>query len=225
MKNILKKFRSLSLIASFIIILSGCEIAGLDLQKPFEYDFDAGMVSNELNMTAWEFIQARPDLFTIMKEGIVYAGLEDMYKQPNCTYILLADKAFNSTTASDSAYFRKFLLPDPNNPLATVIPESLTWYPVDQVKELLLYHIVKGAWTWSNLPASSTWYDTYASGDTAKINMYLLKDRNPNIVFNDFTGHYKSAIKARTTNLKTSDGSYIHVLESWMKRPTSMQLR
>jgi len=93
------------------------------------------------------------------------------------------------------------------------------------VKELLLYHIVKGAYTWGNLPASPTWFDTYATADTAKVNLYLLKDRNANIVFNNFAGHYKTEIKARTTNLKTSDGSYMHVLESWLNRPTRDQLK
>ena len=206
------------------VLMTGCELAGLDLQKPYDYDYSAGMQSNELKMTSWEFIQSRPDLFSIMTEGIKYAGLEDMYNQPDRTFILLTDKAFNSTTESDYSYFMTHLLPDPNDPTKTIVPESLDMYPVEQVKEFLLYHTIKGTWTWSNLPASSTWYDTYATADTAKINMYLLKDRNPNIVFNNFTGHYKMSIKARTTNLKTNNGSYVHVLESWMNMPTQVQL-
>ena len=84
----------------------------------------------------------------------------------------------------------------------------------------MLYHIVKGKYTWSNLPANPTWYDTFASADTAKINMYLTKERNPNIVFNNFDGHYKINIKPRTSNLLSNEGSYIHVIESWMDRPT-----
>lgn len=211
--------------AVLTILMAGCELAGLDLQEPYEYDYNAGMYSNELKMTAWEFIQSRPDLFSIMSEGIKYAGLESMYNQANTTYLLLTDKAFNSATESDYSYFMTHLLPDPNDATKTVVPESLSMYPSEQVKEFLLYHMVKGTWTWTNLPASSTWYDTYAAADTAKINMYLLKDRNPNIVFNNFEGHYKLTIKARTTNLKTSNGSYVHVLESWMDRPNQIQLK
>ena len=210
-----------------VVIMTGCELVGLDLQKPYKYDYSAGMHNNETHMTAWEFIQSRPDLFSILKEGIEYAGLQDMYNQSDRTYILLADKAFNSTTSTDMSYFMTHTFPDPNDTTGTVMitPETLTLYPVEQVRELLLYHIVKGQWTWSNVPASPTWFDTEASADTAKVNLYLLKDRNPNIEFNNFDGHYKLLITARTTNLKTSNGSYMHVLESWLERPTRSQLR
>lgn len=100
----------------------------------------------------------------------------------------------------------------------------MTAYPKEQVKEFLLYHIVKGKYTFTNLPAEPTWFETVATADTAKINMYLLKDRNPNIVFNNFDGHYKSSIKPRTSNLYNADGSYMHVMDSWLDRPTKEQL-
>lgn len=205
--------------------LTGCNLLGLDLQQPYEYDYEIGMFNNETNMTAWEFIQSRADLFSVLIEGITYAGMESQFDQKDCTFLLLGNIAFNSTTATDLSYFSTHQLPDPNVPGAFISPESLTQYPVEQVKELLLYHIVKGAHTWTNLPATPTWYETYATADTAKVNMYLLKDRNANIVFNNFTGHFKATIKARTTNLKTIDGSYMHILESWLNRPTQDQLK
>lgn len=205
--------------------LAGCNLLGLDLQQPYEYDYEIGMFNNETNMTAWEFIQSRTDLFSVLIEGITYAGMESQFDQKDCTFLLLGNIAFNSTTATDLSYFSTHKLPDPNIPGAFISPESLTQYPVEQVKELLLYHIVKGTHTWTNLPATPTWYETYATADTAKVNMYLLKDRNANIVFNNFTGHFKATIKARTTNLKTIDGSYMHILESWLDRPTQDQLK
>ncbi len=206
------------------ILFEGCELGGVELQKPFEYDYEIGMYSNETNMTAWEFIQSRPDLFSMLQEGIEYAGLQGEFEQPDRTYLLLTNTALGSTDASDLSYFTTHTFVNPDDPSVTIIPETLKLYPVEQVKELLLYHIVKGDWTWSNLPSSSTWYDTYASADTAKVNMYLLKDRNPNIVFNNFEGHYKLELKARTSNLKTIGGSYMHVMESWLERPTKIQL-
>lgn len=220
------KYIKLSLASLLVlVVMAGCSLFGLDLQEPYEYDYEIGMYSNETKMTAWEFIQSRTDLFSVLIEGIKYAGMESQFTQKDCTFLLLTNTAFNSTTTGDNSYFMTHQLTDPNHPGALVIPESLTQYPVEQVKELLLYHIVKGTYTWSNLPASPTWYDTYAKADTAKVNMYLLKDRNANIVFNNFTGHYKSTIKARTTNLKTIDGSFMHVLDSWLERPTRSQLK
>jgi hypothetical protein len=225
MKRIRNNIKLIPIAFIFSLAFGGCQLVGLDFQEPFQYDYEIGTYSNETNMTAWEFIQSRPDLFSILEEGIEYAGLQSSFEQTACTYLLLANKAFNSTSESDMSYFMTHQFPDPNDPSVLITPETLKLYPVEQVKELLLYHIVQGAWTWSNLPASPTWYDTYASSDTAKVNMYILKDRNPNIVFNNFEGHYKLTLKARSTNLKTSDESYMHVMESWLDRPTKAQLR
>ena len=224
MKKIANYIRLIIIVTMSSLLFEGCELIGLDFQEPFEYDYEVGMYSNETNMTAWEFIQSRPDLFSLLQEGIEYAGLEEEYVQTDRTYLLLTDDAFNSTDEDDYSYFMTHTFPDPNDTSITIIPESLTNYAVEQVKELLLYHIVEGDWTWDNLPASSTWYDTRASADTAKVNMYLLKDRNPNIVFNNFEGHYKLELKARTTNLLTSNESYMHVMESWLDRPTKNQI-
>lgn len=221
MKNKTRYSQLLSVIVFFVIATTGCELAGLELQQPYEYDYNAGMYSNETHKTAWEFIQSRPDLFSIMQEGIEYAGLQDTFNMSGCTYILLTNTAFEEGT---KGYFVKHTYPDPNDATKIITPNTLVLYSVQQVRELLLYHIVKGAWTWSNLPSFSTWYDTYANADTAKLNMYLSKERNPNIVFNNFEGHYVTSQKARTTNLKTSNGSYMHVLEAWMERPTRAQL-
>lgn len=222
MKNIRKYIRLFIIAVASLVVFAGCQLAGLDFQKPFKYDYSVGTYSNETHMTAWEFIQSRPDLFSLLKEGIEYAGLQSNYEQADCTYLLLTNAAFSTSTLN---YFDTHTFPDPNDTSVMIVPQTLKLYPVEQVKELLLYHIVKGAWTWSNLPASPTWYDTYATADTAKVNMYLIKDRNPNIVFNNFEGHYVLTLKARTTNLKTNDGSYMHVLDQWLDRPTKAQLR
>ncbi|GAB6007616.1 fasciclin domain-containing protein [Dysgonomonas reticulitermitis] len=219
----IKKYIRITLAVAIIsLIFSSCEIFGLKVQESYDYDYNAGQYDNHINMTVWEFINSRQDLFLLMKEAIEYADMQDMYNEANATYILLADKAFNSTTAADLSYFQTHKLID--NTGVAYAPISMTQYPKNVVKEFLLYHIVKGKYTWSNLPPSSAWYGTYATADTAKVNMYIIKDRNPNIVFNNFGGHYKSAIKPRTSNLLSNSGAYVHVLESWIDRPTKNQL-
>lgn len=209
------------------MLLTSCELFGLDYQKPYEFDYEAGIPSNKVNMTTWDFIQSRPDLFSLLEEAIVYTGLQDEFVRSGCTYLLPTNTAFNSETETDKSYFHEHQLSYFDDEVGEEVvysPTTMTSYPKEQVKEFLLYHIVKGLYTHSNLPAEPTWYDTYAEADTAMINMYILKDRNPNITFNNFDGHYKSEIKPRTSNLYSSDGSYIHVIESWMDRPTRSQL-
>lgn len=135
--------------------------------------------------------------------------------------------AVEGETETDKSYFLLHQLSYFDDELGEEVsyaPITMTAYPKEQVREFLLYHIVKGLYTHTNLPAEPTWYPTCASADTAMVNMYILKDRNPNITFNNFDGHYKSEIKPRTSNLFSSDGSYIHVVASWVDRPTRQQL-
>lgn len=223
----------LGLILALSTLLTGCELAGLDLQKKYDYDEDAGKYSNELKMTPLEFIKSRPELFSILLEGIEHAGIADRYNEANSTYALLTNTAFNSATETDLSYFQTHRLPnpdyDPQKPESgdsTLMAFSLTQFPKEQVKQLLLYHIAKGTWSWTNLSAEPTWYDTYATGDTAKVNLYLMKnDRSPTIGFNNFSTHYKFPIAARTTNLRAANGSYVHVLDSWLNFPSRTDLK
>lgn len=224
MKVMLNK-KYIKLLITVIILplfLASCEMFGLEFQKPYVYDYEAGVPNNHLNLTTLDFIRSRPDLFTVLNEAITYAEMENLYKEANATYLLPTDNAFNSENSSDLSYFQTHKLTFiQGQDTSIVIPTSMTVYPKEQVKEFLLYHVVKGKYTWSNLPAEPTWYDTFASADTAKVNMYLIKDRNPNIVFNNFNGHYKSNIKPRTSNLISKEGAYIHVIESWLDRPSA----
>lgn len=221
----MKKIKIYILAAMVIpVLITGCELAGLDLQEKYDYDAKAGIRSNALNKTVLEFLDSRPDAFSLMREGIDHAGLADMYNEPNSTYMALTNTALN-------LYFAAHPLPNPdydstdvNSPEFTV-PVTLTQYPAEQVKEFLLYHIVKGAYSWHNLPPIQTWYDSYATADTAKVNLYLMKnDRSPTIGFNDFPTHYVTSLRARTTNLKSSSGSFVHVLDAFLNYPTRAAL-
>lgn len=219
-----KKALALMVIPFFI---ASCELLGLDYQDSYDYDYSAGMPSNKIDMSAFEFIKSRTDIFSLLEEAILYAGVENEFKQSGVTYLLPTNTAFNSETSTDLSYFQTHQLTyidEETGELVSYAPISTTAYPKEQVKEFLLYHIVKGKYTFTNLPAEPTWFETVATADTAKINMYLLKDRNPNIVFNNFDGHYKSSIKPRTSNLYNADGSYMHVMDSWLDRPTKEQL-
>lgn len=219
-----KKALALMVIPFFI---ASCKLLGLDYQDSYDYDYSAGMPSNKIDMSAFEFIKSRTDIFSLLEEAILYAGVENEFKQSGVTYLLPTNTAFNSETSTDLSYFQTHQLTyidEETGELVSYAPISMTAYPKEQVKEFLLYHIVKGKYTFTNLPAEPTWFETVATADTAKINMYLLKDRNPNIVFNNFDGHYKSSIKPRTSNLYNADGSYMHVMDSWLDRPTKEQL-
>lgn len=218
----MRNFKIALMVFSIPFIMESCEVFGLELQQPYKYDYEIGVPDNHVHLKTLDFIKSRPDLFSLLLEAIEYADAAGLYSEANATYILPTNKAFNSETESDLSYFQTHkLLFIENGDSLIVAPSSMSSYPKGQVREFLLYHIVKGKHTWSNLPAAPKWFDTFASADTAKVNMYLYKDRDPNITFNNFNGHYKTNIRPRTSNLLSDEGAYIHVLESWLDRPTS----
>ena len=220
-----RRYLKTALAAMFLpILLTSCEVFGLDFQDSYDFDYEIGMPSNKIDMSAYDFIKSRTDIFTLLAEAIDYAEVADEYRLANMTYLLPTDAAF---TDEDDGYFAHHqfnYIDELTGDTVSYAPITMTAYPKEEVKEFLLYHIVKGPYTFTNLPAEPTWFETEAVADTAKVNMYLLKDRNPNITFNDFEGHYLNEIKPRTSNLFNSDGSYMHVLDNWLDRPTREQL-
>lgn len=202
------------------LVLFGCEIFGLDMQESYEYDYEAGIPDNNVHKDCWQFIESRTDLFSLLRDAVVYAKMETSFTDETCTYLLCTNTALND-------YFSKHQVEveveDEETGEITYVmetPVTMRSYPVEQVREFLLYHTVQGKYTFTNVAIEPTWYKTYAEADTAKVNMYVFKDRNPNMTFNDFEGHYKTRIVPRTSNLQTEKGAYIHVIDSWLDRPT-----
>ena len=224
-RNIIAK---LFILLTTPVIMASCEVFGLQYQDSYDFDYSVGIANNKVEMSTYDWIASRSDIFSLLKEAIDYAGMEQEFKQMNMTYILPTNTAFNSDNSSDRSYFQQHqitYIDETSGDTVTYAPISMTAYPKEQVREFLLYHIVKGEYTFTNLPAEPTWFATCATADTAYVNMYLLKDRNPNIVFNNFDGHYKTGIKPRTANMySTVSKSYMHVLDSWLDRPTKNQI-
>ena len=88
----MKIFRYFISLALFCISLSSCTLFDLDFQSNEEYE--AKKADNKVNMTIWEFIQSRPDIFSSLIEGIQYAGIEDLYKENSIlTKIMILEKS------------------------------------------------------------------------------------------------------------------------------------
>lgn len=88
-------------------LIASCELLGLDYQDSYDYDYNAGMPSNKIDMSAFEFIKSRTDIFSLLEEAILYAGVENEFKQSGMTYLLPTNTAFNSETSTDLSYFRR----------------------------------------------------------------------------------------------------------------------
>lgn len=220
-----------------LFALPGCEIAGLDFQKDFE--FDASVRDSKINMNAMEFMESRADLFSSMIEAVKYAGLTEEYTKPGRTFLFLTNRALSDETYAPAgssvmgSYFACNKIPNPKyDPKdATKGPQFLTpdsWdvYPVQQVKDFLLYHIVKEEVTYRNAKAFPVFYQSLAwqnQGDTTMVNIYLINDRNAQLRVNGFIGSRKTDLAPRTGGIDCTNG-VIHVLDDFIIPPTKSAL-
>ena len=47
-----------------------CEVFGLDYQDTYDFDYDKGLANNQVEMTVYDFIASRTDMFSLLKEAI-----------------------------------------------------------------------------------------------------------------------------------------------------------
>lgn len=235
----MKRFKYI-LLTSVVVSMfafAGCEIAGLDFQKNFE--FDASIRDSKINMNALEFMKSRPDLFSSMIEAVNYTGMVEEYTKPGRTFLFLTNRALADETYAPVApsvmgsYFACNKLPnpaynpaDPSKGPQLLTPDSWDKYPVEKVKALLNYHIVKEEVTYRNAKAFPVFYESLAykaQGDTTMVNIYLINDRNATLRINGFVGSRKTDLAPRTGGIDCTNG-VIHVLDDFIIPPTKSAL-
>ena len=233
-----RKIYSLLISATLSLLLfSGCKLAGLELQE--DTPFDGSIRSSKINLNALEFMKSRKDLFSSMIEGVTYAGLTDEYTKPDRTFLLLTNRALSDETYAPSgsnvmgSYFacNKLLNPlynpaIPANGPQYYTPDNWSVYPVEQVKQFFLYHIIKEPVSYRNAKAFATFYESLAYqavGDTTMVSIHLTNDRNAYLYVNGFAGSRKVDLAPRTSGIDCTNG-VIHVLDDFIIPPTKLIL-
>lgn len=230
----------LSVIAVFSIslaLLTGCEIAGLELQKDFK--FDASIRDSRINMNALEFMKSRTDLFSSMIEAVNYTGMSEEYTKPGRTFLLLTNRALSDETYVPSgtnvmgSYFASNKVPnpaynpaDPSKGPQFLTPDTWEVYPVEKVREFLRYHTLSEEVTYRNAKAFPTFYESLAykgAGDTMLVSIHLTNDRNAYLIVNGFAGSRKLDLRPRTSGIDCANG-VIHVLDDFIIPPTRVIL-
>lgn len=199
----MKKHFYLPQVLIAIVLLCGagaCRVGDMELQQ--NYHYHASVLDPNINMTTWDFMNSRntageDSLFSIMLDAINYAGLKDLYRQDNgYTYFLLTDTSF---TDPGQGYFHDHNI------------QSVEEMPVDSIKNLLLYHIVKGTYTSLDLTTTPQYVSTQYPADSVK--MSLNHDGNFTVIINAFPGS-KRQVSVVTSNLRPTNG-VIHVLDRY----------
>ena len=112
-----------------ICVFSGC----YGIQE--DYEFTPSAPRNILNKSVWEHIVSDPDSYSMLKRAIDHTGLQALYEQTEneYTYILLRNTAF-TLNASDGGI------------LAEAGVEEVEDMDVEELKNILLYHIIRGTY-------------------------------------------------------------------------------
>lgn len=184
------------------LALTSCE---LELQK--NYDYEPSVADPHVKMTAWEFFQNNQNMFSELIAAIEYTDLKDYYTQTENKYTFLALNNIGMQA------FR-------NNECGGVA--SITDCNKDQVKDLLLYHIVDGEYSsYGQLQVEPMFVLTMLRGENGLMTMSVWK--NPwqaavgKILVNQ-TGSNGNSLQrqAKMSNILPTNG-VIHIFDNYCK--------
>jgi len=192
--------------------LFACEIAGLEFQKSEPYEYH--VLDPKIDMDALEFLYLpREDtVFQLMQQGIAYAGLEDEYKKADRTFLFVTNQAIlrynQNGTVNEGCYFGYYKV---NGEPATKWED----YPVEQVRDFFLYHIIEGAYSYNNLGPENTKVNTLLQGENNEAYIKIMNARNSKLRVNDiaFTPRF---IEARSSNIQPTNG-VIHAFDGFIE--------
>lgn len=218
-------------LALFSLVLTGCDLFGLKLQEPYDYNDQVGLSDNQVKMSGWSFIKSRTDLFSQLIEAVNYAEVDtNVFNLPNQTLLLVTNTGLTNATASNLSYWYTHQIPDPTDPTGVrkIMPLSWDVYPKEQIKDLILYHIVKGCWSYMEITNAtqgrSTFFQTLSSSSYGYMLLQIKREGAMSIYLNNFPSHYKVDVKPRTPNLQIPNGSYIHVMDSYLDYPNELDM-
>lgn len=182
----MKKFKIYNTKLGVVLALLMVTFTQCEIQDNFEYEYSNP--GGKLGVTAWEFIQQRSDILSMMEEAITIAGMQDYYSgSTEYTFILPRNSAFNDYLTANGY-------------------TNLSEVPVETLRSVLEYHIVKERVIFSDpdliLANNPIAYET-VSGQT----MYLSHDTSYRGVINYGT---KKSWTIITSNLEPTNG-VIHV--------------
>lgn len=205
MKYIKINLYNLFVLFAFALVYSSCD--KLELQK--DYDYKGQPLDPHVDMTAWEFMNSRPDVFSIMKEAVEYAGMEEYYSQTDSlmTYLFVNDTGMQTFITSRGGL-------------------EITHVDVEVVKNFLRYHMIRGEYHAYNkkLPVEPIYVKTMLKGEDGLLTIKVNKSStnsvgspiaNGNIVVNETASNFRSKrISSVTSNIMPVNG-VIHVFSDY----------
>jgi len=195
-KHIIRKLALLGVAAAFAV---GCD----DMKLQTDADYNASVLDPHIDMTAWEYFETRPDLFSDLMEAAEMTGLKEYYTQTDreYTFLALTNTAVRSFVSAQNC-------------------TALSECPVDKVRDLLLYHIVDGRYSaYGELPVEPIFVLTLLRGEEGL--MTMLTRKNPwmddagKVVVNNTGSNGNSPMRlAVSSNIMPTNG-VVHVFDGY----------
>lgn len=214
----MKKIFSFLIICIIVeISFSSCNLFGLDLQEPAEFNSEEGLSDPNLKQSGWNWILSRSDIFSQLIDAVRYSEMDStLYDQANTTLIMPTNSALVTGTNS---YWNR------------CSPKPINWrdLPKEQVRNMLAYHIIKGSYSTNDVYTllgigAPAFFHTMASDIYGVNGAFILlsfeNEKGGCVYFNNYPTHYASQLRARTTNLITNTRSYVHVIDNCLAYPT-----
>ena len=200
----MKHIKLLSL-ATLALAMVSCQ--GFKMQT--DYKYESKPLDPHVGMNAWEYMQSREDL-SEMVEAVEYTGMQDYYTQEDkfVTYLFLDNTAITNFKTVHSQV------------------EKISYCDVDEVKRLLLYHMVIGEYHSLNkkLPVEPIYVKTLLEGEWGLMTLKVNKSSsnsigypiaNGNIVANEKGSNFNSRrASSVASNIMPTNG-VIHIMNDY----------
>lgn len=187
-----------SLVCFAFAAAAGCS----DLKLQTDADYSASVLDPHIDMTAWEYFETRPDLFSKFMTAVELADMKEFYTQTERSYTFLA---LTDTAVDGFVSGAGF--------------SSVEEVPVESLQNLIRYHIVDGVYSsYGDLPVEPIFVLTLRRGEEGL--MTMLTRKNPwmadagKIVVNNTGSNGSSPMRlAVSSNIMPLNG-VVHVFES-----------
>ncbi len=192
------------IIHKLLLLLAVAAIAGCsDMKLQTDADYDASVLDPHIDMTAWEYLESRPDIFSKFMAAVEYADMKAYYTQNDraYTFLVLTDGAVNNFVGAQGC---------------TTVEEC----PVEEVRDLIRYHIVDGEYSsYGDLPVEPIFVLTLRRGEQGL--MTMLTRKNPwmadagKVVVNNTGSNGSSPMRlAVSSNIMPTNG-VVHVFDNY----------
>lgn len=223
-------------IKQYIFPLAACCCLAFTACKKLQdgFDYNASVYESKVNMSVYDFMKSKPDIFSSMLEAIDYVDqdpnykdVKAMYTSTDNTFLLLSNTALSALDDAASFFvLNPILITDPNSPDYNKLMRGTAWPQYDRkvVADLLRYHVMVGRQEYGKLNSTPKWVNTFAlsaTNDSAKVHIYLQATREGYLFLNNWAGATSIwfEIKPRTPNLLATNG-VIHVMNRYLRQPT-----